>query len=771
MDFLIGLDQLQTLDPVQIGDRLRSLSQMLRAGYPVRPGIVVPDAIVRRVWDRIVWTEKILQDFFYLRLNFSLDQAVQVRSIAQTLQQGILDATLMPEWKATWEQTISPFGDRPLLLTPYIWTPPTSKKRIEDVATMLYLPSLRCDAHVEAFWQTLKTVWASLFQAQHLYVLQQLELRPEQIHLNVLVQPLQLLQHSGYLKITKSHILIQSGQEFDQKQQSVNHSDCYVYDRMAKSFIELSDKKSKPSGKGAEKQLLSKAALQSTIAIAETVGSDRPSTDLTLAWTLHPHALDPDLQILGILPDLPLPLEIPPQKQSQAQKTLTEESVKTSLNARHPLGKGVCAAPGCLAARVVVVQDCQTIPTEALEGAILVTHHLEPFHLPWLQAAAGVICEAGGITSHGAILARELARPAIVGARNILKTLETGQWVFLDGNRGEVYAYDAKSPDSHVPHSNPSIFDSPLQESPFTLTKVLVNLSQTASLRNTSAMAADGVGIIRGEWLWMEQLLQLEGSLSLLQSTKPEFKRNFRDALYEMVRAFNPRPVYYRSIDSQFADRKLLKPDSEESVVGNSPVLGLRGSLYHLDDPILLELELGVLKDLLSAGVNNLRLILPFVRSPQEVQFCLQKMADLAIDPHHELPLWMMAEVPSVLFSLEEYAQLGIQGILIGMNDFTQLLLGIDRNRPAYENILAQNQSAIGSAISQLVQRATALKLPTILCGSITHYPTEWLDRLLNDGLSGVSVDADNVAPTRKEIAQAEARISKTRFDSRFNVN
>jgi pyruvate, water dikinase len=770
VDFLIELDQLQTLDPVQIGDRLLSLSQMLRAGYPVRPGIVVSNAIVRRAWDRIVWTEKILQDFFYLRLNFSLDRAAQVRLIAQTLQQGILDATLMPEWKAAWEQTISQFGDRPLLLTPYIWTPQTSKKHIEDVATMLYLPSLRCDAHVEAFWQALKTVWASLFQAQHLYVLQHLELRPEQIHLNILVQPLQLTEQSGYLKITKSHIFIQLGQEFDQKQQSVNHSNCYVYDRIAKNFIELSDKKSKPSGIGAEQQLLSKAALQSTIAIAKTVGGDRPSTDLTLSWTLHPHASNPDLQILGILPDLPLPLEIPPQKRSQTQKALTEESVKTSLNARKPLGKGVCAAPGCLAARVVVVKDCQTIPTEALEGAILVTHHLEPFHLPWLKASAGVICEAGGITSHGAILARELGRPAIVGARDILKILETGQWVFLDGNQGEVYAYDTKSPDSNLPHSSPSVFDSPRKESPSTVTKVLVNLSQTASLKSVSAMAADGVGVIRGEWLWMEQLLQLEGSFSLLQSTKPEFKRNFRDALYEMVRAFNPRPVYYRSIDSQFADRKLLKPDFEESAIGNSPVLGLRGSLYHIYDPALLELELGILKDLLSAGVNNLRLILPFVRSPQEVQFCLQKMADLAIDPHHELPLWMMVEVPSVLFALEEYAQLGIQGILIGMNDFTQLLLGIDRNCPSFEDILAQNQSTIGSAITQLVQRATALKLPTILCGSIIHYPTEGLDRLLNNGLSGVSVDVDGVVPTRRAIAQAEARIAKARSAAQFNV-
>jgi pyruvate, water dikinase len=776
VDFLIGLDQLQTLNPVQIGDRLLFLSQMLKAGYPVRPGVVVPDAIVRAVWDRMVWTDKILQDFFYLHLNFSLDQAAQVRSIAQTLQQAILDATLLPEWKAAWEQTIPQLGERSLLLTPYIWTPPGQKKRVEDISTMLHLPSLRCDARVEVFWQALKTIWASLFQAQHLYVLQHLELRPEQIHLNVLVQPLRSPQRSGYLKITASHLFIQSRHEFDPKQQSSTHSDCYVYDRIAENFIVLPEKQSQHPDIGPEPQPLSKTVLQSTIEIAETVERDRPSTDLTLSWALHSPTLhspisDSDLQIVGILPDLPFPIEIPPEKQSQIQKTLTEESVKTSLNARHPLGKGVCAALGCLAARVVVVKDFQTIAPEALQGAILATHHLEPLHLPWLKAAAGVICEAGGITSHGAILARELGRPAIVGARDILKTLETGQWVFLDGNQGEIYACDAKSPDSSFPLSLPSAFDPSLKESPSTLTKVLVNLSQTSSLGIASATAADGVGIIRGEWLWMEQLLQLGGSLSLLQSAKPEFKRNFRDSLYEMAQAFAPRPVYYRSIDLQFADRKLLRPDLEETIVGNSSILGLRGTLYHVCNPELLELELGVLKDLLSKGMDNLHLILPFVRSPQEVRFCLQKMVDLAIDPHHELPLWIMAEVPSIVFALEEYAQLGIQGISIGMNDFTQLLLGIDRDRTDFEDIVAQNQPAVMSAISQLVQRATALKLPTILCGSVAHYPTQCLDRLLNDGLYGVSVDVESVVPTRRVINQAEARISKTRSAKRFNVN
>ena len=222
-----------------------------------------------------------------------------------------------------------------------------------------------------------------------------------------------------------------------------------------------------------------------------------------------------------------------------------------------------------------------------------------------------------------------------------------------------------------------------------------------------------------------------------------------------MVYALTPLPIFYRAVDLYAADWNRLSaaPTNHE----NNPAIGLRGSLRHLFDAHLLDLELEILQEFLNDRFENLRFILPFVRSPQEVQHCVQKMQDLGI--HDRLPLWMMAEVPSVLFALEAYKDAGIQGIAIGINDLTQLLLGIDRDHPSFELVWSDQHATVMAAIVQLVRSATALDLPSILCGSLNHVSNEWLEQLLGAGLTGVSVDMGAVGESREAIAQAEQNL------------
>jgi pyruvate, water dikinase len=167
---------------------------------------------------------------------------------------------------------------------------------------------------------------------------------------------------------------------------------------------------------------------------------------------------------------------------------------------------------------------------------------------------------------------------------------------------------------------------------------------------------------------------------------------------------------------------------------------------------------------LLSQGITNLRLILPYVRSPQEVAFCVEKMRAAGIQPD-QLPLWMMAEVPSVLFALEQYRQLGLQGIAIGSSDLAQLLLGIDRDHAAFREVLNQNRSVLNDAVVQLVQRASALGLSSILCGDLLLHEQpnpQWLAQLIQAGLTGVVVELDAIAKTRGAIVQAEGSPSQS---------
>jgi pyruvate,water dikinase len=226
-----------------------------------------------------------------------------------------------------------------------------------------------------------------------------------------------------------------------------------------------------------------------------------------------------------------------------------------------------------------------------------------------------------------------------------------------------------------------------------------------------------------------------------------------------MAQAIAPQPIYYRSTDLSAPDWHRLALGSKDSVEQN-PAIGLRGTLRYLEEDEWFEQELMMLKALLREGIQNLRLILPFVRSPQEVIFCRQKIQAIGLDPETELPIWMMAEVPSVLFELAQYQLLGLQGIMIGTSDLLQLLLGIDRNHPAFQTVLAQNESGVITALRQLVRQASSLNLSSILCSSMAHYHTQaMLAPLIQAGLSGVTVEMSAVHAVRAAIAQAEQEL------------
>jgi pyruvate, water dikinase len=734
---LLWLDQLHDSGHEQVGQQLVHLGQILQSGCPVRSGFIISDALMQEVWTQIIWSDKLLQDFPYLHLNFALDQAAQLQFMAQTIQSGILALPLPKAWAAIWRAGLKQCDGARILLTPYLWT---SQKGIDDTllqGSMLLQPQL-CDSQIESFWFSLKSLWAGLFGAGHLYILQHLGLRPEKVHLSVLVQALPAVQAAGWIQWSPAHLHVQVLQDIELSVwQGQQWPEFYTYDRLIQ----------KPSWHYDDRwtqakfplHWLSKTVLQPMLELGSVLEMYSSNTPITALWALLNSTSEPQLELLGLVPDLPMPM---PRRQKRS-------SLSDGL-----LGKGIAAAPGRLVAPAVVVDNFEQISPAALRGAILVTRDLAPIHLAWLKEAAGFICETGGALSHGAIMAREFGCPAVVGVEGIMAELQTGQWVVLEGGLGEVYS---RSPTSTEPSIKPLGLEA-VSQSPRsiqTTAKVMANLSQANLLERIQTLDVDGIGLIRGEWLLLDQLRQPGTIPWLLGSRRTQIKRKLWNDLEQMIYALTPLPIFYRAVDLHAADWNRLSaaPMTHE----NNPAIGLRGSLRHLFDAHLLDLELEILKEFIKDGFDNLRLILPFVRSPQEVRHCVQKMQDLGI--RDRLPLWLMAEVPSVLFALEEYKKAGIQGIAIGVNDLTQLLLGIDRDHLAFELVWSEQHATVMVAIVQMVQQATALNLPSIWCGSLNHLSKEWLERLLRAGLTGVSVDMGAVGSAREAIAQAEQNL------------
>lgn len=173
----------------------------------------------------------------------------------------------------------------------------------------------------------------------------------------------------------------------------------------------------------------------------------------------------------------------------------------------------------------------------------------------------------------------------------------------------------------------------------------------------------------------------------------------------------------------------------------------------------MFELELSALAQAQQAGYQNLRLILPFVRSIEEFSFCRRKVEQAGLNRFPEFQLWIMAEVPSVLFLLPEYIKAGVQGIAIGTNDLTQLLLGVDREQGKFTEVWNQKNPAVMGAIRQLIETARKYKIPCSICGQAPILYPEIIEQLVQWGITSISVEPEAVQRTYAAIARAEKRI------------
>jgi pyruvate,water dikinase len=121
--------------------------------------------------------------------------------------------------------------------------------------------------------------------------------------------------------------------------------------------------------------------------------------------------------------------------------------------------------------------------------------------------------------------------------------------------------------------------------------------------------------------------------------------------------------------------------------------------------------------------------------------------------------LWVMAEVPSILFNLERYAALGVAGISIGSNDLTQLILGADRDSELLAEEFDERDPAVVAYIRELIPRARALGLQTSICGQAPSVHPEYADLLVRAGIDAISVNMDAVDRARRLVAAAERRL------------
>lgn len=422
------------------------------------------------------------------------------------------------------------------------------------------------------------------------------------------------------------------------------------------------------------------------------------------------------------------------------------------------LVRGLGVSPGQGSGEAKVIVNVKEIGSFH-DGQVLVTEMTTPDWVTAMKKASAIVTNRGGKTCHAAIVSRELGIPCVVGTENATKVLKGGETVTVDGQRGLVFKGATAKKETEKTAAAPVA----VSAQPITATKVYVNLSVPEIADKVAQETnADGVGLLRAEHMMLEigkhpRLLIEEGGEQMMVDT-------FARGIGKVAEAFFPRPVVYRFLDFK-PDEFLALPGGEKyerDHVGPNPMIGFRGEYRYAKEDDLFRLELRAVRHARKTmNFTNVWVMIPFVRTLEvfrkTVQIMREEGLDNRIDP--DFKLWIMVEVPSACFMIDEFCREGIDGVSFGTNDLTMLVLGVDRNDASVQEIYDERNLAVLRAIAYTIAICRKHGVTTSICGQAPSVYPDYLEFMIRCGSTSISVNPDTVVASRKMVAAVEQKI------------
>ena len=417
---------------------------------------------------------------------------------------------------------------------------------------------------------------------------------------------------------------------------------------------------------------------------------------------------------------------------------------------------GLGASPGIAVGNVRVLATTDEAG-QLQAGEVLVTRMTSPDWVPLMRRAAAVVTDAGGMTSHAAIVSRELGIPCIVGSRDATARLKTGMLVTVDGSRGSVVAGELTTPRPE-PARQTATRSASAPARLVTATRLYVNLGEPERAEAVAQLDVDGVGLLRAEFMLLSALEKTHPRKLISDGRGDEVAERMAGKLRIIASAFAPRPVIYRAMDFRTNEfRGLIGGEAFEAAEEN-PMIGYRGCYRYIKEPDLFALELRALATV-RRELPNVHLMIPFVRTAWELRECKRLVDASPLGTDRSLQLWVMAEVPSVVYWLPEYVRAGVTGVSIGSNDLTQLVLGVDRDSESVAPLFDERDGAVLHTIRSIIAESHRLGITCPICGQAPSVHPEFAEQLVRWGIDSISVNPDVVDSTRRNIAAAEQRV------------
>ena len=437
-------------------------------------------------------------------------------------------------------------------------------------------------------------------------------------------------------------------------------------------------------------------------------------------------------------------------------KTYQEYKIKTK---KAPLLTGISIGDKIGQGKARVISDVSEIK-QFKKGEVLVTRMTDPDWTAIMGIASAIITDEGGKTCHSAIISREMGIPAIVGTKKATSILKTGQLVTVDCTQGNVFL--GKIP-FEVKKYN-------LKKIPKLPVEIVLNLGAPEIAFKTSFLPVGGVGLARQEFIIAEKIRihplalyhyknikdkKIKSEIDRLTVGYKNKKNYFVDELAEgisqIAAAFYPREVIVRLSDFKTNEYASLIGGEQFEPKEANPMLGWRGASRYYDKEFqpAFEMECQALKKARDVfGLKNIWLMVPFCRTIEEGKKVLALMAKNGLKKGKDgLKVIVMCEIPSNVILAKEFLDI-FDGMSIGSNDLTQLVLGIDRDSAKIAYIGDERNKAVKNMISKVIKECRKRKKYVGICGEAPSYFLDFAEFLLKEKISAISLNPDTVIKT-----------------------
>ncbi|MDI6645187.1 MAG: PEP-utilizing enzyme [Methanobacteriaceae archaeon] len=373
-------------------------------------------------------------------------------------------------------------------------------------------------------------------------------------------------------------------------------------------------------------------------------------------------------------------------------------------------------------------------------GEIVVMSRASRDMLSYLRKAAGVVTDYGGITSHAAIVLRELKIPCIVGTGNATEIIIEDTIITVDGKTGNIYQgfieieevkdlFEVYNPATHI--------------------KVNLNIPEIAA---EVAHYADGVGSIR-----IENTIIRTGKhpQKLLEENK--LTETIVKGIEGIVNAFYPKPVWFRTFD--ILSDELTHLDGATTSIGEkNPLIGYRGIINDLKNQEILKAEFQAVREVYEQGYTNIAVKIPFIRDISEYVQAKNILKSTGLKPHKDIKIGISVETPSSACILDDFIREGIDFVSIGMSDLTMAMLAVDRRSVKVAKHYNLLHPAVLNTVEAVIKKCAENSIESCVCGYAATNEAI-VKKLVEYGITSISTNPDQILKMRKIVEKVENKI------------